>query len=135
MKQSETLDPMSIVDVDLTTEERFLLRRGLSEWGGPTRCTEELAIAMGFEGIDGLYSEGRRIASLLDSGNALTRLDLLRAVLATEFAFISDTLGSGSDWVATVGMSDSDTIALLRELQRKTTKHVRSLLGDGLGNR
>jgi hypothetical protein len=31
-------DPGEVVDVDLTDEERFMLNRGLVEWGGPARC-------------------------------------------------------------------------------------------------
>lgn len=135
MSDSGTCDPEAIVEVGLTPSERALLRRGLLEWGGPAKCTEELAIAMGFAGLDGLRSEGRRIANQVREGEALTRLDLLRALLATEFVFISDSVGSGGDWSSTVGMSDVDTITVLRGLQRKTTSHVRCLLGKGLGSR
>lgn len=135
MGESTYLSPEGIVEVGLTPEERALLRSGLLEWGGPANCTEELASAMGFEGLNGLRTEGRRIADQLGEGVALTRLDLLRALLATEFVFISDSVGSGSDWRGTVGMSDVDTITVLRGLQRKTTSHVRSLVGRGLGTR
>jgi hypothetical protein len=135
MTDSDLCDPNTLVDLNLAPEERNLLRRGLLEWGGPTRCTEELAIAMGFGGLSALRSEGRRIANLVRAGTALTRLDLLRALLATEFVFMSDSMGSGADWKSTVGMSDADTISVLRRLQRRTTKPVLCLVGNGLGSR
>lgn len=128
-------DPNEIVPVELTERERDLLRAGLLEWGGPTRCTEELAVAMGFRGRRGLHVDGRRIAEQLRAGARLTRLDLLRALLATEFVFISSAVGSGWDWRSTVGVSDVETMQMLRDLQRKTTRHVRCLLGAGLGTR
>lgn len=33
------------IGADLTDQERDLLPRGVIEWGGPARCTEELALA------------------------------------------------------------------------------------------
>ncbi len=108
------------VPVELADDERYLLRRGLLDWGGPARCTEELAIAMGFRDIDDLlHREGPRIAEALDNAESLTRLDWTRALLATEIAFASDVLGSGTDWRFTSGMRDEETILLLRAAQTK----------------
>ncbi|MFD2091298.1 hypothetical protein [Blastococcus deserti] len=49
----------------------------------------------------------------------LTRRDWARALLATEIVFASNLVGSGLDWSSTTGLSDEETIALLRTLQRK----------------
>lgn len=90
-------------EIDLTDEERELLRRGLLEWGGPARCTEAMAVAIGFSSVTDLLDEGRRIADDLLAGRALMKNDWRRALLATEIVFVSDVLGSGVDWSTTTG--------------------------------
>lgn len=106
-----------VVDVALTDEERFLLDRGLVEWGGPARCTEAMAIAIGFDSVADLLAEGYRIADDLSKRKSLTRTDWTRALLATEVVFASDVLGSGHDWEATTGLDDASTIRVLRNVQ------------------
>jgi len=49
-----------LIAIDLTDDERAVLRAGLVEWGGPARVTQELAIAMGFRDQDNLIAEGDR---------------------------------------------------------------------------
>src|SRR5690349_5966856 len=51
----------SLVEVGLSREERELLIRGLGEWGGPTRPTNALAPAMGFQDVDDLLIGAQRI--------------------------------------------------------------------------
>ena len=106
-----------VVDVALTDEERLLLERGLVEWGGPARCTEAMAIAIGFDSVADLLEEGYRIADDLSKGKPLTRTDWTRALLATEVVFASNVLGSGHDWEATTGLDDASTIRVLRDVQ------------------
>jgi hypothetical protein len=43
------------IPVDLTQDERYLLTRGLAEWGGPASPTDELARAMGFLSSEDLW--------------------------------------------------------------------------------
>jgi hypothetical protein len=47
MKENDDIE----IGADLTDQERELLARGVIEWGGPARCTEELALAMGFASV------------------------------------------------------------------------------------
>lgn len=64
VRGAETLSaaPDEIIQIDLEPEERALLSRGLNEWAGPGRCTEELAVAMGFEGVADLHTQiGRNL--------------------------------------------------------------------------
>jgi hypothetical protein len=106
--------------VDLTDGERVLLDRGLFVWGGPARCTEGLAVAMGFEDVDDLlHRDGQRIRQDLSDRRALSPRDWARALLATEIVFASNVAGAGLDWSSATGLSDEETIALLRALQRK----------------
>jgi hypothetical protein len=51
-------NPGGLLDVDLTPEERYVLNRGLVEWGGPAHCTEAMANAMGFASVDNLLDVG-----------------------------------------------------------------------------
>jgi hypothetical protein len=112
-------DPEEIVDVDLTDAERWVLDRGLVEWGGPAHCTEAMAKAMGFGNVANLYTEGDRIVRDLESRRPLTRRDWTRALLATEIVFISDVLGSGIEWPDTTGLDDVETLHELRGVQHK----------------
>ncbi|MEU6191716.1 hypothetical protein [Nocardia sp. NPDC047038] len=109
----------SEVAIDLSEGEREVLSRGLNEWGGPARCTEKLAVAMGFQSVADLFEQKRRLYSALASNEPLSAQDWRRTLVATEIVFASDTFGSGIDWETTTGLSDEETIRVLRRLQRK----------------
>jgi len=121
------------VEVALDAEERRMLRCGLTEWGGPARCTEEMAVALGFQGVDDLHATGHQIAEALEAREPLTQLDWVRALLATEVAFASDVVGSGVEWAVTTGLTDRDALAVLRRLQRKIPKA--GVVGVAFGTR
>lgn len=114
---------MSINDplvVQLSDDEVEVLCHGINEWRGPARCTEAMAQAMGFDGLEDLYAiEGERLYNAIADRQALPQRDWLRVLLATEIVFVSDVIGSGHDWVSTTGRSDGDTLRIIRELQRK----------------
>jgi hypothetical protein len=129
------VDPSELISVALSERERFLLRCGIVEWGGPARCTEEMAVALGFGSVQSLLDETDRLVRALDSGQPLSRLDWLRVLLATEVVFASNTLGSGTDWSTTTGLADDETIQLLRAVQRTLTGKVVGLIGQGFGTR
>jgi hypothetical protein len=110
---------------DLTDEERHVLARGLAEWGGPAHCTDALAAAMDFESVEVLLEEARRMKLLIRDGQPLSSRDWRRALISTEIVFASDVFGSGCDWSITTGISDEDTIRILRSLQRKIARAVK----------
>ncbi|MEU7628604.1 hypothetical protein AB0C34_01275 [Nocardia sp. NPDC049220] len=103
--------------IELLDAEREVLRSGLGEWGGPARCTDALAVVMGFEDVADLFVQARRLRSLLITGEPLSAKDWRRTVVATEFVFASNVFGSGRDWPITTGFSDEETIKILRQLQ------------------
>ena len=109
----------SFVSIDLSDDERGVLLDGLREWGGPARCTDEMALAMGFGTVEELRASSARLSDQLSKGVAITRSDWHRMLLATEIVFASDVVGSGVDWETTTGRTDEDTIRVLRSLQRK----------------
>ncbi|WP_430495999.1 hypothetical protein ACQRWP_17040 [Micromonospora trifolii] len=75
---------------------------------------------MGFDSKEDLWrGEGRSLREALDSGRSLTRSQWRKALLALEIVFASDVIGSGCDWSITTGISDEETIKLLRVVQRK----------------
>jgi len=113
------------IAIALTDDERFVLERGLVEWAGPARCTDALAVAMGFADVDDLFGRTGPLLDALRSG-AMAAGDWRRVVLATEFVFASDLVGAGHDWSATTGLSDEATIAALRSVQRKLPAAVRA---------
>lgn len=119
----------------LTDEESRLLQQGLTEWSGPARCTEEFAVAMGFDGTDDLNRRGMWIRRALAAREALDPMDWARALLATELAFASDVVGSGYEWSTTTGWSDDTTVRVLRSAQLKLIRTVAPLVGRGLGTR
>lgn len=113
------MQPDELVHVALSEAERYLLNRGLVEWGGPASCTEQMAAALGFKSVADLFDEGYRIAQDLSNDRPLTRRDWTRALLATEVVFASDVLGSGHDWEITTGLEDVATLLTLREVQSR----------------
>ena len=126
------MDLAEPIALELTADERRLLTAGLIEWGGPARCTDAFATAMGFADIEDFFLQSKRLVPALRKGEPLSRRDWTRALLATEVVFASDVVGSGSDWQATVGWSDEVTIHTLRELQRKLRRaHALALDADG----
>jgi hypothetical protein len=106
-------------DLPLTDAERDLLWAGLVEWGGPARCTDDLAVAMGFASVEDLFAQGDRIGKVLKEKQPLTRQDWVRTLLATEIVFASNVVGSGHDWSITTGIADDESIRLLRSVQAK----------------
>ncbi|QKS21463.1 hypothetical protein HUN58_17345 [Curtobacterium sp. Csp1] len=50
--------------------------------------------------------------------------------VATELVFVSDVVGSGTDWETTTGIRDADALRLLRSLQRKIVSVPRVLPGE-----
>jgi hypothetical protein len=109
-----------LITVDLTPSERDLLAQGLEVWGGPASPTDELAQAIGFQSGEDLWrGKGRELRDALRLGEDLTREGWLRTLLATEIVFVSDVVGAGTDWDVTTGLSDEETIKVLRTIQRK----------------
>lgn len=128
-----SFDPEDVMDVELTESERHLLARGLVEWYGPARCTEEFAVAMGFGGLEKFKAEIDVLIDALQRKLAMTRFDWARALLAVEIVFASDVIGSGSDWAVTTGIEESTALETLRAVQGKLSKETRCLIGAGLG--
>lgn len=112
-------DPDELVTLALTDEEVSVLSKGLDQWGGPDDCSDEMAVAMGFENRWNLYAESRRISHALLSRQAMTRFDWTRALLATEVDFASDVMGAGCEWSTVTGLDDLETLELLRGIQSK----------------
>jgi hypothetical protein len=54
-----------LLNIELDELEREILRAELREWGGPARCTEEIAVAMGSSGLDGFRMERDRLSKAL----------------------------------------------------------------------
>jgi hypothetical protein len=128
------MEPGEMLSPDLTDEERRLLWSGLSEWGGPARCTDEMAVAIGFRSVQDLFDSGKQLRSAINSREPLPASDWLRVLLATEIVFASNAIGSGLDWSITTGMSDEESLTLLRSVQRKLGG-VGILLGVTFGTR
>ncbi len=123
------------IQLDLSDREIEVLRSGLVEWGGPARVTQELAVAMGFEDQADLFRDGDRLIEALQAREPLSALDWARTILATEIVFASNLVGSGRDWAITTGLSDAETLASLREIQRKVPRAVYAVFGRELGTR
>ncbi|WP_227467774.1 hypothetical protein [Nocardioides lijunqiniae] len=126
-------DPSTPIQLRLAEDERALLRAGLNEWGGPARCTEEFALAMGFESVADLFASGGRIGDAILAGVPLSRTDWTRALLATEVVLLSNVIGSGWDWQTTTGFDDAATLSMLRSLQRRIV--TGGVIGEVFGTR
>lgn len=109
----------------LEPDEIGLLVRGLLEWGGPAHANDDLARAMGFAGAEDFERRRGSLRSALQDDSPITSADWARILLATEIVFASDLMGSGTEWRTTTGMTDEETITLLRAVQRKLGKVLR----------
>ncbi|WP_155855956.1 hypothetical protein [Cellulomonas sp. URHD0024] len=113
------MDETSATHVELDEPQRRFLRAALLDWSGPARPTDELAAAMGFSRAENLSREAWTLWTRIEAGEKLTTNAWRQVLLAVEIVFVSDVVGSGLDWRFTSGMSDEESIRVLRELQRK----------------
>jgi hypothetical protein len=65
------------------------------------------------------WGEGRTLQEALAHGEPLAGAQWRKALLATEVVFASDLVGSGVDRASATGLTDEETIKLLRVVQRK----------------
>ncbi|MFI5589995.1 hypothetical protein ACIA5G_33445 [Amycolatopsis sp. NPDC051758] len=84
----------------LASEEIALL-----EWGGPARCSDELAVGMGFAGLDDLIDQCERLRAALRAGSPLAPVDWARVLVAAEIVFVSDLAGTGCEWRRRPGLT------------------------------
>lgn len=113
-----------MIKIELSGIEKDVLCSGINEWGGPASCSDELAMAMGFTSRSDIHAETPRLIDAIRNTSTLESRDWARVLVATEFVYASDVFGSGLDWRSTTGISDADTIEILRGLQRKLLKVV-----------
>jgi hypothetical protein len=113
----------------LAPDEIALLGRSLAEWGGPARCSDQLAVGMGFADMSALLDRSRTLRHALRDDVPLAPADWARTLLAAEIVFVSDLAGSGVEWSTTTGLTDEATIRTLRSIQRKLAKVVRRYYG------
>lgn len=118
--------PRSLLD----PSEIGLLVRALLEWGGPAHSSDQLARGMGFAGTDDLLEQGRSFRQDLKNDVPIEGVDWARILLATEIVFVSDLMGSGTDWSTTTGLSDEETVKALRGIQRKLGNVLRPYYGQ-----
>ncbi|MGN8048831.1 hypothetical protein ACTJKO_11420, partial [Curtobacterium sp. 22159] len=106
-------------DFGITDDEVNVLRAGVREWGGPASLTEPVARAIGFTSVQDFFIQSQRIEACLRGGGSMSFAEWRRTLLATELVFVSDVIGSGTDWETTTGIRDAEALRLLRSLQRK----------------
>lgn len=107
------------IAVELSAAEKRVLRAGLLDWGGPASPTDTLAKALGFSSAEEIAPEAWALWHEIERASSLTVEDWRRVLLAVEVVFISDVVGSGLDWRHTSGLTDEETVGILRGLQRK----------------
>ena len=74
---------------------------------------------MGFSGAKEMSREAWELWERIERNDQLSPEEWRKVLLAVEVVFASDVVGSGVDWPTTTGISDADSIAALRGLQRK----------------
>ena len=91
--------------VELTEAERAMILAALGEWSGGARMSHDLAIAIGFAGLDDFDDQLDRLIDAVCDAQPLIVLDWKRVPLATEICFVSDYFGAGWDWETLTGPS------------------------------
>ena len=74
---------------------------------------------MGFTGAKEMSREAWALWGRIERNDHLSPDEWRKVLLAVEVVFASDVVGSGVEWPTTTGISDVDSIATLRKLQRK----------------
>ncbi|PAK24304.1 hypothetical protein CJD44_23505 [Streptomyces sp. alain-838] len=113
----------------LAQDEVRLLQRALGEWGGPARCSDELAFGMGFVDARDLLDQCRILSRALGDDDPIKPVDWARTLLAAEIVFVSDLVGSGVEWQTTTGLTDEATLPILRAIQGKLARTVSAYYG------
>lgn len=126
---------MTQVQIDLSERERDFLVTCLKCWGGADHCTEELAVAMGFESVADLFDQIARIVPAIKSNAALSRLDWERTLVASEIAFGNTLFGVAWDWPAVGRIELAEAFALLESIRRAFDKALRDVEWPGIGTR
>ena len=119
MNASHESTTSASVHLDLSDDERELLRDGLLEWGGSAHLTDPMAVAMGFASSADFFSTAKKLRLLLEEKAALPPAEWRRILLATEIVFVSDVVGAGYEWETVTGMDDESTLRVLRGLQKR----------------
>jgi len=122
---------VSAQELDISEREVEMLGQGLLHFGGPAHATEEFATAMGFKGAERMPEECMEIRRKLEGSEALSARDWTRALLALEICFASELMGVGYEWSTVTGFSDSETIRILRSIQRKLVRIAVSVVRSG----
>jgi hypothetical protein len=105
--------------VELSPEEKLVLRHGLLVWGGPASMTDEIARAIWFSDREDFYAHRDRLRDAIKDDVPLTPRDWHRALAATELGFISKILGAAGDWHIVSGIDDHDVLNHIRSIQAK----------------
>jgi hypothetical protein len=108
-----------LTPVDLSPEEREVLRLGLLIWGGPAAMTDEIARTIWFADRADFYKHRDRLRDAIRDEASLSPLDWHRALAATEVGFISKILGAGGDWHIVSGIDDHQVLDHIRAIQAK----------------
>ena len=109
-----------LVEVNLEADERRMLAQGTLQWtGAPSVENDLLARTMGFSGVESQHRVAGNLVDKLNAGESVfSKADWTRLIFATELCFASD-VSAGFQWSVITGISDSDGIQLLRQLQTK----------------
>jgi len=110
------------LEIELSEEERRFLQQGVNQCLGPSSPTEELAIALRFEGLEDLCSHCVTFRQALELQEPMEALDWARTMAVTEFVFASDTFGAGLDWPCVTPFTDEESVRILRTLQKRFLK-------------
>lgn len=102
----------------LTPAEREVLVSGLRQWGGPI-WLDGAAKRIGYQTPTELHDRAAELARRLVHDDGVRLDDLVEALWLVEVAFISDRYGAGVEWETVTGFTDTETIEVLRSLQRK----------------
>jgi hypothetical protein len=110
---------VSAISVQLAQLERDFLVQGLIQWSGATRPTEAAAGLVGFASLEAAAKQIPTLAARLTRNEPMASCDWGRALAVSELMFASDRVGAGVEWEALTGLSDGESVRVLRTLQRK----------------
>lgn len=120
--------PAELVAVELSATEREFIAQVLQQWGLSASDAPFPFQILEMSTWEQFGELTRRLQRAVINNESLTDLDWARVMFLTEITWASNLVGSGLDFAIVTRFTDTEAVALLRELQRKISSYNRAKL-------
>jgi hypothetical protein len=108
-----------LATIEFTEEEQKFLTWGMAVWHGASHPSSKMRHALGFENYADIFPWTNDKMHAIGPVMEMTRADWTQFITLVEVGFASDNAGAGLEWSPISGIPDSQSIRILRAIQRK----------------